>query len=157
MARALGRAREDLYPILNGARERGEIVAIPAADWPPGTRRDERRPTVAPLRTADADSLVLPLMRRFRLTTLEARLLATLLIRAEVTKTSLHLAMSEREEPDSDIKLVDVKVCHLRRKMATARLDAPFAIETIWGRGYALPRKARDAVLRALGSQEAGT
>jgi two-component system cell cycle response regulator CtrA len=40
-----------------------------------------------------------------------------------------------RDEPE--IKIIDVFICKLRRKLAEA--GAPPLIETVWGRGYTIP------------------
>ncbi len=41
-----------------------------------------------------------------------------------------------RDEPE--LKIIDVFVCKLRKKLATAGDGAATCIETVWGRGYAL-------------------
>ena len=57
------------------------------------------------------------------------------------------------DEPD--LKIVDVFVCKLRKKIATAT-GGPHYIETVWGRGYALrdpesddDRAGRDSTIHA--------
>jgi len=40
-----------------------------------------------------------------------------------------------KDEPE--LKIIDVFVCHLRKKLAQAMCDKNY-IETIWGRGYRL-------------------
>jgi two-component system cell cycle response regulator CtrA len=50
------------------------------------------------------------------------------------------------DEPE--IKIIDVFVCKVRRKLMTAAADRRNHIETIWGRGYVLrDRAAREGVL----------
>ena len=53
-----------------------------------------------------------------------------------------------RDEPE--LKIIDVFVCKLRKKLATAGDNAATCIETVWGRGYALrdPERADVAVAK---------
>lgn len=72
-----------------------------------------------------------------RLTRIEARL-AGRLVQAKgkpVTKPQLMDAIYfDRAGDDPDVKIIDVFVCKLRRKLAGTR----FSVETVWGMGYAL-------------------
>lgn len=65
----------------------------------------------------------------YKLTVAEAKIAAILNARAPraVSKEALLLALNT----DAEIKIVDVFVCKLRKKV-------PFKIETIWGQGYVM-------------------
>lgn len=85
----------------------------------------------------------------WRLTPQEHRLVEELVrtpATVVATKERLHAAANGREDPDTELKLVDVLVCKVRRKL-TAHVG-PDAIETVWGRGYRLSKTVRD-LLRA--------
>lgn len=86
------------------------------------------------------------------LTGREARLLLFLAARGEATKGQIMTALyADRTDDPPEIKIVDVFVCKLRRKLK------PFgiAILTLWGRGYALEPAARAAVRAAIADDEA--
>lgn len=78
----------------------------------------------------------------FRLTVMEGRILAALMVRQYCSKDDLHLAISDATGPQTEVKIVDVFVCKMRRKLA------PFgvAIKTDWGRGYHMPAASKRAV-----------
>lgn len=74
------------------------------------------------------------------LTASEARVFAHLTTRDECSKDSIMAAMySNRVDAGPEIKIVDVFICKLRKKLR------PFgvSITTLWGRGYALEDRAR--------------
>lgn len=79
------------------------------------------------------DSITVPV--EWRLTSSEARLFAFLTTRDVASKSAIMQALySDRADEDPEIKIIDVFVCKLRRKVK------PFGvkIETVWGRGYSL-------------------
>jgi len=49
-----------------------------------------------------------------------------------------------RDEPE--LKIIDVFICKLRKKLATAGDNAATCIETVWGRGYSLRDPEVDAL-----------
>lgn len=124
--------------ILKDAQARGVILVIPRDDWPPGTRREERRPDCVPLET-HPEAMVSTLMRVFGVTTAQATILASLLRRKEMTKSALHLCIQREGAPPTDQKIVDVLICHLRK-----RLPKDIKIETLWGRGYYISTHAKN-------------
>ncbi len=79
-----------------------------------------------------------PVRVEWRLTQSEARVFSHLTTREQATKQSIMLAMySDRIDVEPEIKIVDVFVCKLRKKLK------PFGIEiqTVWGAGYALKNR----------------
>lgn len=93
----------------------------------------------------DAMMAVKPLPREWRLTAQEARVFGVLANREVATKEAVMVGLySDRPDEDVAIKIVDVYVCKLRKKLT------PFGIkiETIWGRGYSLASEHRDAFRR---------
>ena len=76
---------------------------------------------------------------RVALTGKEYSILELLSLRKGMTLTKemflTHL-YGGRDEPE--LKIIDVFVCKLRKKLAQAGSDAATCIETVWGRGYAL-------------------
>jgi two-component system, cell cycle response regulator CtrA len=93
-----------------------------------------------------AGELVVDLERRIvtadgktiRLTGKEYSILEVLSLRLGVTVTKEMLLghlYGGKDEPE--LKIIDVFVCHLRKKLAQAT-DGKHYIETVWGRGYRL-------------------
>jgi two-component system cell cycle response regulator CtrA len=73
------------------------------------------------------------------LTATQARVYAHLASRERATRQSIMTALyGTRPNDDPEMKIVDVFICHIRRKVA------PFGvrINTIWGQGYALDKGA---------------
>ncbi|NNM75032.1 helix-turn-helix domain-containing protein [Enterovirga aerilata] len=145
IARALKKPSGDVWPVLREAKQNGLLLDLPAADWPPGARREERLPTSAPIRVSEADQLVSPLMVLFRLTPAEGRLLAVLFARKEITRTALYAALYGAES-DVEPKTLDVLVCKIRAKLKPYQIR----IETLWGRGYSLPSESVAALASAI-------
>ena len=77
--------------------------------------------------------------RRVALTGKEYAILEMLSLRKGMTLTKemflTHL-YGGRDEPE--LKIIDVFICKLRKKLATAGTNPTGCIETVWGRGYAL-------------------
>lgn len=76
-----------------------------------------------------------PVRVEWCLTSSEARVFSHLTTRDHATKQSIMMAMySDRIDVEPEIKIVDVFVCKMRKKLK------PFGVEiiTIWGQGYAL-------------------
>lgn len=140
IARILRRALDETYLDLKEAKDRGAISDLPRADWPPGTRRMDRIPSV-PL--PDDKDLTFMCGKTFKLTSLEAGFLVSLLKNRQVEKTRLHNIVehqrnTRQNQPDhmeaTDPKMVDVMICKLRKKLRV--IDKALKIETIWGSGY---------------------
>ncbi len=77
--------------------------------------------------------------RRVHLTGKEYAILEMLSLRKGMTLTKemflTHL-YGGRDEPE--LKIIDVFICKLRKKLSLAGTDSSGYIETVWGRGYAL-------------------
>lgn len=89
-------------------------------------------------RVRQLESLIMPSVHvpiEWRLTPAEARVFQHLTSRDVATKQSIMTALySDRADDEVEIKIVDVFVCKMRKKLT------PFGvgITTIWGTGYAL-------------------
>lgn len=69
------------------------------------------------------------------LTSREARLFAFLTTRDVATKSAIMQALyGDQLDDEPGMKIVDVFMCHLRRKLKPFAVD----IRTVWGQGYAL-------------------
>lgn len=79
---------------------------------------------------------------QFGLTTKESRLLAALVEHGLKTKQQLMDALYLGAEDEPDIKIVDVFVCKVRKKMR----PHGFKITTIWGHGYSMSDEHREAL-----------
>lgn len=147
MCRALRRPFDEVLTIVTEAKEAGQLIAIPASDWPRGSRREARLPTQAPIRASEIDAAVGALMWSYDLTHQEATLLAALLRRPDQTKASLHaIVCADDADAATHPKIVDVLVCRIRRKLRPHGLE----ITTLWGRGLRLEMPARTALLTAI-------
>jgi hypothetical protein len=134
IARALKKPSGDVWPVLKEAKQNGFLVEMPAADWPPGSRRDERTRTAAPIRSDEVEGFITPFMAAFGLPQSQARFLAILFARKEITKSGIYAALYDAES-DVHPKIIDVFVCLVRKRLAPHQIR----IETIWGRGFSLP------------------
>lgn len=79
-------------------------------------------------------SVIVPI--EYQLTAQEARVYAHLASRELATRQSIMMALYSDRSEEPELKIVDVFVCKMRRKLR------PFGvrIETIWGQGYRLVR-----------------
>lgn len=79
----------------------------------------------------------------WKLTGAERRFMeALVLARREdgtVLKEYLHEAIADSDEPETEIKIVDVICCKIRKKLAPYGID----IEVVWGLGYRLTPEVR--------------
>lgn len=76
----------------------------------------------------------------WRLTPSEARVLGFLATREQASKEAIMLALYvERPDDPPEIKIVDVFICKLRKKVKNFGIE----IETLWGQGYRLSRVMR--------------
>lgn len=105
-------------------------------------QNDELRMRIAQLETEIGLRNNIPLV--FGLTGSEARLLSMLVQRGFATKEQLLIAATNDVTGNKvpDIKIVDVYVCKIRRKLE--KFD--ITIETSWGRGYNLTAENRAKV-----------
>lgn len=87
----------------------------------------------------------------WRLTPMQMRVFGVLLSRELATKHAVMAALYRDDGRDeADPKIVDVFVCHIRRKLKSFGVP----IETIWGQGYRLTPAAKDRAreLMAMGA-----
>jgi DNA-binding response OmpR family regulator len=130
-------SRPALAGLLQEALDRGQLVVIRSVASPP-------RNTESPL--------VMTCSLRFGLTHAESRALVTLMQHEHVSKQALHAAISSDGSPVSQIKLVDVVVCHLRKKLKPHDIT----IGTLRGQGYTLDREARAKIKQITGYNTEG-
>ena len=107
-----------------------------------GQRRVDRALTAPPLRSNDESSLVAICCLLLKLAPIESRAFVKLVKHDHVTREELHAAISH----DTEIKIVDVVIYRLRRKLARHRIE----IHTIRKLGYRLHKNARDKIRRIL-------
>lgn len=85
---------------------------------------------------------------RFKMTRLQSAVFVALLRRPELTKEHIHNAI-EAIRPGAnsptDLKMVDVVVCHIRKKLHA--INAAWTIVTVWSIGYSLAPAARESAL----------
>lgn len=90
--------------------------------------------------------------QRWRLTDKEARLLRALMAAVTITKERLLVAMYDTE-PEVEIKIVDVFVCKLRKKLLN---PDKIVIGTMWGAGYTIAVDMKAKIMAAI-EADAGT
>ncbi len=141
IARALKIPSDDIREVLRDALDEGIIVEYPREDWPPSTSRGQRAQQLTGL-AGDEAKLLLACGRYFGTTKQQSAVLSVLLRRSEATKEQLHHVI-EQSRPEgkeqTDIKLVDVLVCILRKKLKVYDLG----IKTLWGVGYLMEPQDR--------------
>jgi len=148
IARAIRVAGSDVYEILTTALLEGRIVDIPKDDWPPGSPRANRSQSDHNILN-DEEQVKFLCSVKFKTTRLQSALLTAVLKRQQVSKQTLHdviehtrLMYGTNKEP-TDQKMVDVMVCHLRKKLKPFNFD----ILTVWGVGYRMDPVHREAAL----------
>jgi len=155
IARAVKVPSEDIYEALRDALASGAILEVPKDDWPIGSRRSDRTAfNGTPLE--DEDNLKVACARLFRVTRLEAAIMVVLLKRSEATKAQLHLVIEQNRpnenREETDPKMVDVVICHLRKKLKRHDL----LIDTIWGIGYLISAPHRERATALLNDFSGG-
>lgn len=145
LARAYGRRAEDLWPVIRLGVASGFLAALPAADWPPGTTRTDRRPVPVPAKRLTFDDLLIPLQRIYRLTPAEARFLALLVVQTEASSESLHDAATGADS-QTDQKIVNVYAFKVRSKIGRHDLG----LYNVWGSGYRITPRDRQTILQAI-------
>ena len=134
---------EGLRELLHSAVNNGRLVAMPREDWPPAVPRDQRAPTVAghPLGDDD-DNLFIQCAKALKTTKLETSVLTVLLRRGHADRDQLHKAVEDNrghQNDPTDIKIVDVVICKMRKKLAVHGLK----ITTIHSIGYEMSEADR--------------
>ena len=148
IARSMKLPSDSIREVLHEAIATGGIVEYPREDWPPGVPRNKRGQITEGLLNHE-DRLRFACVRHFKTTKLQSAILAIMLKRTEVTKEQLHQVIEQNranEKEETDLKMVDVIVCHLRKKLK------PFgiAIKTVWACGYFIEIEHRDRALKLL-------
>lgn len=147
----------ETYVVLNYLHSIGTIVEVPKSDWPPTARRLDRVPQFE-TRTPNIDVQFIA-QRVFKLTKLEAGFLTAMIRCDHADKNMLHgiieqQRMQRQQRPSTtettDIKMVDVMICKLRKKMKD--FDARFAscIKTVWSGGYYIDPTVKPDILAVL-------
>lgn len=149
MARSLFVSYAEIVQHLKEAMDHGMILTIPRDDWPIGSRREDRVPDALPLEMPDTQMALLA-GRVFHLGPALARMFTVMLRRAEMTKQALHSATQGEagtKGGDAHIKTVDVQIHKLRQKLTPHGI----VIETIWGRGYFVPKESKAFAFKIMG------
>ena len=155
LARAFKFPLEIVRSTLDDAFNAGSLVEIPRVDWPPTARRADRLPSDAPVQFSE-EQLKTKAQTVFKSTAVQSALLAVLLKREEVSKETLHMAIEHQRmirpqkpidiEHETDMKMVDVVICHLRKKLKPFDLT----ITTIRGYGFFMAHSDRRKALELL-------
>jgi len=149
IARALAIPSSELYEILKFALEEGRIIELPKDDWPVGSARAQRAIYAGTI-LENEETVKSLCIKLFKATRQQAAVLAVMLKRAELTKAQIHTILQENRPSTSreptDQKMVDVVVFHIRKKLKPHGID----IETVWGTGYLISPKHRDAAIKLL-------
>ncbi len=155
IARAVQAPSDEVRETIQEAIMYGKVLSMPRSDWHPlqrGNRGENSKLT--------EEELVSNCQRTFHLTKLHASFLSVLMRRNEVTKITLHqIIESCRRQPqdeETDIKMVDVILCNLRKKLKPFGLQ----IKTLWSSGYYMEpdvrKKAQDIILERLNGETDG-
>ena len=124
----------------------------PCDDWPPGCPKDQRALQISRMVRENREALHLVAMQLFCLTPSGARVLVKLLENDHVSREALHIALSRTTDPASDIKIVDVAICSMRKRLEKFGIE----IMTLWAYGFQLSsehrRRAMDLILSCRGA-----
>lgn len=137
---------------LKEAIGRGELIEMPANDWPPTARRRDR----VPMPQGGIERVALNCQRAFKVTAQQSSVLAVLLTRDDATKEQLLNAIQHQrvtrgtlpnnmDEPQ--IKMVDVLICNIRKKVTKVH---GIQIKTEWGRGYMISKSDRELAFKLM-------
>lgn len=155
MARAFKQTADAVRETVAAAIYNGRIVQMPKDDWPVGQSRDDRTPTFMRQNRMDDENLIFSCKRLFKVTRLQASLLAVLINRNEVSKDTMHQIIESRRAPgkeETDPKMVDVVICHLRKRLKPFNLK----INTLWACGYYIEPVQRKQILEMVNSYVLG-
>jgi len=130
------RPADDMRGLLHMALNSGRLIQLPAEDWPPEQRREDRTSTVPPHELGEDDTfLLMKIARAFKTTRLEGNILMVILRRGFASRDRLHDAVEDNRgnpENPTEKKIVDVVVCKLRKKLAIHGIK----LNTIHSTGY---------------------
>lgn len=148
IARSLNLPGETIYEILRDAVEQGHLFELPKDDWPPGGKRSQRAQSETTILSRDDEMLRMGCSSRFKMTRLQSAVFVALLRRPELSKEHIHNAIEAIRlgaNAPTDLKMVDVVVCHIRKKIKL--IDPSYTIVTVWGIGYSLLPATREGAL----------
>ena len=140
-----------IYETLEDAKLDGRIIRVPQADWHP-LGKGQKAP--ASTRWAE-DELVFSCMRVFKITRLQASFLAVLIRRNQASRLTLHeinKRLSANKDRETDIKIVDVIIHHLRVRLKPFNI----LVKTLWSSGYYMEPDQRKRVHEMLSEHENG-
>lgn len=144
IARALKHPAEGIRAAIADGIYKGRILLMPKDDWPVGQSREDRHPSYTRATRMTDETLINGCIRLFKVTKLQAALLASLLVRNEVNKDTMHQIIESRRTPgrgETDVKMVDVVICNLRKRLRPFN----YTIKTLWACGYyMLPADRKD-------------
>lgn len=155
MARAFKQTTDAIRATIEEAIFHGRLVQMPRDDWPIGQARNDRTPAFVRANKIDDESLVASCQRLFKVTRLQASLLAVLVNRNEVSKETMHQVIESRRAPgkeETDPKMVDVVICNLRKRLKPFK----FQINTIWASGYFMAPVQRRELLEMVNAYVSG-
>lgn len=149
IARAVQLEGEEVRDILKQALDTGVIGEMPRDDWPGASRWSARQPAFSA--RLDPEEIHVACARVFKTTKSETVLLSTLLRRPQCSKQTLHNAQQGTgADGGTDIKIVDVFICKLRKKLKWHDIT----IKTLHQYGYFLEPEDRAKTLHLLGLSE---
>lgn len=150
IARAARVPGEDVYEMLHEAIANGTIIELPKDDWPPRGRRADRQPGWQAILQMDDVALRLGCASVFHMSPTQSAVFTAFLKRPTLTKEQVHHAIEAARDPakkETDIKMVDVIVYHVRKRLKTLGME----LKTLWGSGYAISEEDRGKALAMLG------
>lgn len=152
IARSVAVPGDEIRELLMDALALGKILEMPAPDWPPTAKRRDQVPRiVGGLAAMDHETLAILCVKAFGLTPLQGAVFALLLRHHEVSKEKIHAVIEERRSrrtsksslEETDLKMVDVVICHIRRRMKEF-YKGKTPVVTLWGAGYFIPKELKE-------------
>lgn len=132
----------ELRELLEGAKEKGQLIELPENDWRVGK---VERATVGSSRGRNLNDLIALSARCYGLNRSQSVMFSAVLYREVITKDQLYTiyenyrphgsAKSHKAERGPvDPKIIDVLICQARKQIKKFGIE----IETVWGSGYAM-------------------
>lgn len=163
IARSTKIPSEDVREILDLAMDAGTILQIPRDDWTIGSTKDNRDIGIDAFAALNEAQMKLYCVKLFNVTALQGAVLSALIRRKELTREAAHVLINAQRTAfidETTVKMVDVVVCHLRKRLRKLGPAPAMVIKTIWGQGYYMVPddriRCRDIIAAHLKSEGVG-
>jgi hypothetical protein len=148
IARAINIPSADVYDQLDQALFKGRLIGVPRADWPSNGSREERTSELRRMAGIGEQALLSGIVRVFKLTATQGRLLLALLRYGEISNERLHTIYNCRDGRfvENDPAIIKIQICLIRRKLDRFGIS----VETMWGYGRRMSATDRRQAIKLI-------